>query len=271
MVTENQEETNGPEETQEVEQVEEEIKVSPHEERARADGWVPKEEWVEAGHNGDEWRGAKDFNDFGDIINTVKTLQNNAKNSEKAVNDRIKGLNKIHSAQMEGQLKQLKAQRSEDVKNGDEKAHDNTQAQIDDLERAARESNKDASSPVDNNEVNKEAAAKWIGANQWINERSAKTVYATAEYDNIMNEGLVGDAATAELNKRIAFYYPEQNERRNNAPRSEAPRKANTSKPKSLTMGDLQPHELRAMSLFKDSKGNVDEKRFLKSVKDSRA
>lgn len=272
MDLENTEENQEPVDGQEVEQTEE-VQSNPHEDRARAEGWRPKEEWVEAGHDADDWKSAKSFNEYGDLLGTVKNLQGTVKNAEHAFDTRLTNLNKVHKTQLESQLSQLKAQRKQDVDNGDGVAYDNTQAQIDELERAARDGAA-AERPATNHnfdiESEKAAANNWSKANAWINQPGPKSDFATAEYNRVLQEGFRGNDATAELTKRVSHHFPQQNERRNKAPQSEPPRKGGNTRSKSISMSDATPDELRMKSFFTGNDGKFDEKSFVQALKDSR-
>ena len=51
--------------------VDETPEYSSAEQAAMEQGWLPKEDWEEAGRDPDEWRSAREFNDRGEFFKTI--------------------------------------------------------------------------------------------------------------------------------------------------------------------------------------------------------
>lgn len=56
-----------------------EVEVNPHEESAREQGWVSKEEWVKDGREEGDWRPAKEFVERGEIFKSLHQVKRELK------------------------------------------------------------------------------------------------------------------------------------------------------------------------------------------------
>jgi hypothetical protein len=61
-----------------------EAEVSPIEQEALDQGWMPKEKWVESGKNPDDWRGAKEFKERGEFFKVINSLKRDQKQTKAA-------------------------------------------------------------------------------------------------------------------------------------------------------------------------------------------
>ncbi len=238
------------------EQVEEEvIESNPDEDKARKGGWTNKDEWSESGHNPDDWKSAKSFNEFGDILNSLKTVQNDFNESKSQFDERLTNQRTMLDAVNKQKIADLKAQRTSHIENADVEAADAAQAQIDNLapvNTPAPEANPDQTT------VN-----QWNADNPWINDGSPKAAYGMAEFNRFRQSMPISDAIKA-MESSVKNAFPDVNERRQMANKSEVPRRSNTAKPKTLSMKDVTQEEMKFRHIFSD------EKTFLQSVKDTR-
>lgn len=58
------------------------VELTPTEQDALEQGWVPKDKWVEEGGNPDEWRSAKEFKDRGELYKTIHTTKRELKQTQ---------------------------------------------------------------------------------------------------------------------------------------------------------------------------------------------
>lgn len=58
------------------------VELSPVEQEALEQGWVPKTKWVEDGGNPDEWRSAKEFKDRGELYKTIHSTKRELKQTQ---------------------------------------------------------------------------------------------------------------------------------------------------------------------------------------------
>lgn len=148
----------------------EERVLTPAEEKASQFGWVPKDEWVAAGNKEEDWRSAREFNDRGEIFQSL----HNAKRDLKQTQATLSALQRHHQyvfekaqAQALEELKREKrtAIRSEDfeaveaIENEIEKKQEEFQREKDTL---IREQQAAAVAMQPHPEFQ-----AWVGRNQW--------------------------------------------------------------------------------------------------------
>lgn len=142
-----------------------EPQLSPDEDKARSGGWRPKEDWVEAGNDADDWKSAKSFNEYGDLITSIKSQKRDLEDSKASFDERLNNQRTFMEAQAKQKLEDLKSQRTSHIENADLDAANTTQGQIDDLQAA----NPPA---VDSNNQAKARDTKdiqdWTSNNSWI-------------------------------------------------------------------------------------------------------
>lgn len=64
------------------------VEANPHEEQAREQGWVAKDEWVASGRTESEWRPAKEFVERGEIFKSLHQVKRELK-AEKAAREAL--------------------------------------------------------------------------------------------------------------------------------------------------------------------------------------
>lgn len=239
-----------------------EPQLNPDEDKARSGGWRPKEDWIEAGNDADDWKSARSFNEYGDLISSIKSQKRDLEDSKASFDSRLDNVNKMHKAQMEAQMSDLKTKQLAHVENADVESYNNTQKQIDDLQSA---SNQVADKPTHNPDI--DSLNTWNTSNAWINDNSPKAAFAKSEFNRLNNSGMSVSQSIEMMEQSVRTSFPDVNERRNQANRSESPRRANTAKPKSLSMAEVTQEEMKMRNFFT---GKDSEKQFLQAVKDSR-
>lgn len=236
---------------------------SPDEDKARSGGWRPKDEWVEAGNDADDWKSVKSFNEYGDLISSIKAQKRDLDDSKSSFDSRLDNVNKMHKAQLESQMATLKAKQLSHVENADVDSYNASQKEIDDLQSA---SNQVVDKPTHN--PDQDTLNKWNASNAWVNEvGSAKATHAKSEFVRFNNAGYSVAESIEKMEQSVKTSFPDVNERRNQANRTESPRRANTAKPKSLSIAEVTQEEMKMRNFFTGKDG---EKQFLQAVKDSR-
>lgn len=130
MADEIKEESNEP-------QKQEEIKLSPVEEKAASQGWVPKDQW-----DGDpeEWRPAKEFLDRGELFKKIEEVGRDNKQLRRALNDLAQHHAKVREVEYKRALDELKAQKKTALAEGDADAVVDIDEKIDIVRDAQRQS-----------------------------------------------------------------------------------------------------------------------------------
>jgi len=227
------------------------------EDKARADGWRPLEEW-----EGDqsEWRSAEVFNERGVWINKHKEQQERLNSIETKFNSRMDNANKLHEAQLKMQKEDLVSKRNDAIDNADREEADKIQNQIDDLsQQAIPEASDNQRNVLDN----------WNRTNAWIFQGSPKAAYAQAQFGAYQNAGHDSQAAISMMESDVAREFPAVNAHRDNQPIPEGGSKPGAKRAaRKLSMADLTQKEA---SIWRNMPGTWDsEADFLKAVQDTR-
>ena len=126
-----------PEQTPVAEPVQEQApQVDPVEERARAQGWVPKEEW-----SGDptQWRDAATFVDRGELLGKIKSQSTEMRELKTMVEYLAEQNRKLYDAGYQRAISELEAARDQAIEAGDQRAVRELDKQIKAHEKAAEE------------------------------------------------------------------------------------------------------------------------------------
>ena len=106
---------------QEIEQAEAEVEevVTDEVTPELPEGFQTREQWEEAGKNPDDWRSPKTFEDFRNITEANKRLNQKVEHLTKSFDERMQGVNTLHKAQLETQASKLNAQKQVAIEDAD--------------------------------------------------------------------------------------------------------------------------------------------------------
>jgi len=241
---------------------ENQIEMGAAEEKARAGGWKPEEEWDgEDNQKPEQFISAELFNERGVWIERHKSQQKQISELETSFNTRMNNANKIHQQQMEVQKSDLVRKRDEAIDSADRETANGYQDDIDKLN----------SQPVDSSPANNEQATldAFNSNNPWILGNDPKAAYGKQQYEAYARQGMVASAAIAQMESDVNKAFPALNPERNNQPTPEGGSKPGGKRAsKKLSMADLTSDELkwyRAMPGAWES-----EKVYLQAVQDTR-
>ena len=229
-------------------------KGNPEEERARAGGWRPKEEWDGPA---EEWRSAEVFNERGEWITRHKEQEKRITSIEEKFNVRMDNANKLHQQQIELQRAELVRKRDDAIDLADREAANGYQDDIDSLNVQ----------PETNNDQAK--LDSWNASNQWVLGDTPKAEYAKARFGRYSAQGLGVDAAIAQLEADVAREFPEVNPARDKQPSSEGgsgPGKKRAVR--KLSMADITSEERKYYHSMPGAWAS--EADFLQAVQDTR-
>ncbi len=232
--------------------------ADPEIEKARRTGWVPKEEWS---GDPDEWISARQFNRNGELIDTIKSLQQQTRSFD----ERLVNQKKFQEALQKQELDRLKAQRQEAVELADTKKFDQIQGQIDALGNQA-----ETSQPDTQNE--QQILNDWNSKNAWIYEETPKSAYALAMFNKHRAQGQNTQEAIRNMETELNRQFPPQNPRRDAPPQNEAVTPRSVGKPREVKLqwGDLTESELRVYHEMGGDAAFGSKEKFLQAAKDTR-
>lgn len=91
----------------------------PIEDRARSQGWMPYEEWIESGNNPDDWVGAEAFLVKGEFINKLKKQSKKMNEMEEVINELAEHHRKTAEVEYQRAWEDLKQQKAQALEEGD--------------------------------------------------------------------------------------------------------------------------------------------------------
>lgn len=238
------------------------IEMGAAEEKARAGGWKPEEEWDgEDTQKPEQFISAELFNERGVWIERHKAQQKQISELESSFNTRMNNANKIHQQQMEVQKSDLERKRDDAIDSADREAANGYQKDIDKLNQQPVEQ-----VPINNDQTTLDT---WNTNNPWILGNDPKAAYAKQQFVAYQTQGMNSAAAIAQMESDVNKAFPALNPERNNQAVSEGGSKPGGKRAqKKLSMADLTNDELkyyRAMPGAWES-----EKAYLQAVQDTR-
>jgi len=252
------------EEAEEVQEAQYAQKESnPDEDRAMRNGWRPKEEW---GGNADDFVSAKKFNERGEMIGTIRTLQKQVNEQQRDFGSRLDNQKKLQEAQMKVAIADLETRRNDAIDEADREKANNIQGQIDDYRNQAVPE----VAPEQDSESKSTALDAWDKNNSWILESTPKAAYAKMKYGQYLQEGKSTEQAISLMEGDISSSFPEVNHRRNQSVSVESGRSRPGSKPSpKLNWTQLTADEKKWYNAMPGAWKNKDD--YLQAVIDERS
>lgn len=186
----------------EAEEVQEKVK-NPIEDKARADGWAPLDEWK---GDPEKWKSAEQFVEDGEHIasilkSKVERLEgklDSALETNKKFNEFTQRALEKERKEKESAIRELEEARKQAVTDGDGEAFARADKQIDELK----------TQPQQEQQLDPQAKA-WLNDNNWYQQNEKLTVYADGLADMLAAQGYTGKAYFDELSKRVRDTFPE--------------------------------------------------------------
>jgi hypothetical protein len=234
--------------------------ISEAEKKASGNGWTDRDAWKESGGDPDDWVSAKKFNERGDMIGSIRSLEKRLSTKEKEFGDRLDASKKLHDIQMKVTVDDLKAKRDDAIDRADRDQANSFQDQIDEVN--ARPTDEPA--PSGQNVLD-----DWNTANPWVMEDTPKAGYAMMRFNTHTSKGMTPGDAIAAMEAEVTREFPAVNERRENAPNVET----NRSKPGKvadvkLSWSQLSNEELKWYNVMPTAWNSKED--YLKAVADER-
>lgn len=107
---------------------------SPVEVEARDQGWVSKEEWIEAGRDESDWRPAKEFVERGELYKSIHQTKRELKQTQAALNALQNHHQMVYEKARQDALAELKMQKRQAIREGDLEALESVEDRIDELQ-----------------------------------------------------------------------------------------------------------------------------------------
>jgi hypothetical protein len=167
------------------------------EQRAQADGWVPKDEW-----DGDpeEWRPAKEFIDRGELFKKIDSQNRTIKDIRRTLEEFGKHHSQVAQIEYQRALAALKAQKKEALSEGEFDKVINIDERIDAVKDAQRVAAYQQPVQIADVQESNPIFDNWVDRNSWYKTNTAMRAYA----DRLGNEiGGRGNISPTDLLVRI--------------------------------------------------------------------
>jgi hypothetical protein len=174
-----------------------EVQLTEIEQRALADGWVPKDQWD---GDPDQWRPAKEFVDRGELIKKIESQGRTLKEFKRALEDFGKHHAKVREVEFERALSTLKAQKKDALELGEMDKVVEIDERIDAVKDAKRTATTQPVVNVPDVPEGNPVFDNWTERNSWYKNNAAMRAYA----DRIGNElGAKGGISPTELLSKV--------------------------------------------------------------------
>lgn len=174
------------------------------EEQARAQGWVPKDEWEGTG----KWRDADEFVERGELFSKIDSQGRALKQTREALTALQEHYHKMEKVSYERALKELKAQKKEAIASGDSERYVEIEDEIDQLKEAQ------PTAPQRQAQVQElhPEFVSWVQQNQWYAGGTPKHVAMRAWADQrgheLATSGLQPREVLAHIAKEARQEFP---------------------------------------------------------------
>lgn len=261
----NQDEQNNEEQDQGVKETDpEHTEPTQDESTATSRGWVPKDQYK---GSPDDWRSAKQFNEFGDLISNNKQMREQMRDQSARVEERIINLNIMHKGQLEAQMEQLNSQFNEAVDDRDtDRASSIRDQQVSVNKMLDQVETQPAITPSTISDFDSDILLQWNADNPWISANTDKARMAHHSYKTAMDQGKTISEAIDAAN-RSASLSDKPGPNQNRAAPSTVASGSNSGRKsgeRSLSIADMTHQEMGMRGMF------PTETAFLKAVQDSR-
>lgn len=151
--------------------------LTPNEERAMRDGWVPKDQWK---GDPDDWRPAKEFNERGEFFNHIKEQKKRIDELQRATVFLTEQSKRQYMQGFKEAIDQLRARRDAALADGDSLQAARIGDQIDDVKERAKVAAATVVQPTVEGPTETEVYKAWHRQNPWYKQDRALTRLAEA-------------------------------------------------------------------------------------------
>lgn len=190
------------EETQVQENAPEQVEVSPVQQEAMAQGWVPKEEF-----QGDEhkWVDAGEFLRRGELFKKIEQVSKTAKQAQQTLAEFKAHYARVKETEYQNALRALKSERRNAMAEGDFERVEAIEEKMEGVKTEAASIKEEvAVRPL---EVHPEVAA-WVESNPWYNKDADMRAVADGIALQLNKEGITGSELLKSIDVKIRKIFP---------------------------------------------------------------
>lgn len=247
------------------------VEPNPHEEQARDQGWVSKEEWVADGRAESDWRPAKEFVERGEIFKSLHQVKRELK-QERAAREALQAHHKfVYEKAYQEAVNNLRKERREALRAEDLAKVAEVEEKIEALndEKAAetqRLQQQQAATAQANNIT--PVFQEWIGRNPWYTKDEEMREFAEAVGHIYMqkNPGFAPEDVLSHVEAKVRKQYSEKFGGRKAAPNAVAGVDRTSTRTTSTVDMVLDEMEESIMKTLVDS-GTMTKDEYIKELK----
>lgn len=191
-------------EVQVQENQEEQVEVSPVQQEAIAQGWVPKEEF-----QGDEhkWVDAGEFLRRGELFKKIEQVSKTAKQAQQTLAEFKAHYAKVKETEYQNALRALKSERRNAMVEGDFEKVEAIEEKMEGVKTEAASVKEEIAQTSQVPEVHPEVSA-WVEANPWYNKDTDMRAVADAVAMQLNKEGVTGPELLKGIDAKIRKIFP---------------------------------------------------------------
>jgi len=242
-----------------VDVVDEDEVIDPDTEKATGLGWKPKDNYE---GDPDNWRPAKQFLEYGDLVSQTKNMQKQIQGMKKNHNEQISNLNLFHRAQLDTKEKDVEHRLNKAVEDGDTAA---ASVALKEHNAIQKERDKIQAAPDDDNP--QRFIDEWEMNNEWaFDKNNPKTGFANKAFSVATNKGMTVPEALEFVDSQIALKFPSKasNTNLNRLENPSSLQGKSGAKSQKLSMSQVSSAELKLREIFSSDDS------FLTAVSNSR-
>src|SRR3990167_8325856 len=245
--------------------VDETPEYSAAEQAAMEQGWLPKEDWEEAGRDPDEWRSAREFNDRGEFFKTIHQQKREMKARAAAIDSLKKHHQFVFDQAYRKAKAELKKERREAFQNEDLDKVETIEEQMEQLDNEHVQKKQELVQPVPTSPAEFEL---WRDRNAWYDRDEELRDYA--DFAGLTyarkNPGVPSVEVLEHVNKEVKKKFPEKFGLKKSAPNAVSAVDRTRSGRKSEPAYELNELETKIM---KDlvSQGVMTKEQYIKELK----
>lgn len=182
------------------------VTLSASEEKAKSSGWMPLDEWEEAGRDPSDWVSAEVFNVRGEFFDKIHKKNREIDDLHNAINDLKRLHGKIAEKEREKVIKELKKAKALAMENDDFDAVVDIDEKMSEVKQQTFQQEQSAT-PKEDPDF-RPTFEKFVDENPWYNNDSDMRVYADAIGLKMAQQGKHYTEVFQEVSKKVRENFP---------------------------------------------------------------
>lgn len=240
--------------------------LSPVEQQASEQGWVPLEQWKESGRDEKEWRPAKEFVDRGELYKSIHSTKRELKQTQAQLTALQRHHQMVFEKAHQQALRDLRAEKRLAIRQEDFERLEEIETEIENLQDTHQKERVQFAQQVATTPVVPEFEA-FVSRNQWyVTDKTLRDEADAIGFIYLNNQG-PKDGLFAHVEKEMKRKFPEKFGVKRVAPAPVSAANKTTKKgPQAISMDDVPEHMKPVIRNFVESTG-MSEADYIKQLK----